>query len=80
MHDGFRFTRSSRKHRIGRVHALHVMANTVPQHIDVPAGAPRLMWTGPDDRGVELDVIAVMLPGELLVIHVMPTHYRGRTP
>jgi hypothetical protein len=38
--------------------------------------ADRLAWIGEDDRGVELEVIAVDLPEHLLVIHVMPTALR----
>jgi hypothetical protein len=34
---------------------------------------PRLVWTGPDDRGVELEIVALDLPEEVIVIHVMPT-------
>jgi hypothetical protein len=42
-------------------------------------------WTGPDERGRELDVIAVEVQGQhdiepvLLVIHVMP-NYRREDP
>ena len=36
----------------------------------------RVLWVGEDDRGVELEVLAIRLPDLLLVIHVMPTHYR----
>ena len=74
-----RFTRSARKHRIGKAHALHVMAHgrctVVPANDDADE---RRMWVGEDDRGVELEVLAIKLPGLLLVIHVMPTHYRKR--
>lgn len=35
-----------------------------------------LVFLGRDDRGVELGVIAVQMPEYLLVLHVMPTHYR----
>ena len=38
----------------------------------------RRTWIGPDDRGVELEIVAVVQPDYLLVIHVMPTHYRRR--
>lgn len=63
-----RFTQSARKHRIGR------------DRTPGTAGAhDRLSWIGDDDRGVELEVIAVDLPEYLLVIHVMPTQYRRRT-
>lgn len=36
----------------------------------------RLVWIGPDDRGVELEIVALDLPDEWLVIHVMPTALR----
>lgn len=42
-------------------------------------GDDQLVWTGPDDRGLELEVIALVLPDLLLVIHVMPTALRGST-
>jgi hypothetical protein len=34
---------------------------------------------GADDRGIELEIIAVVLPDIYLVIHVMPTALRSRT-
>ena len=40
----------------------------------------RLLWIGPDDRGMELEVIAIVEPDYLLVIHVMPHQFRRRTP
>jgi hypothetical protein len=43
------------------------------------AADARKIWLGPDDRGVELEIVAVVLPGELLIIHVMPTAL-GRKP
>lgn len=36
----------------------------------------RLLWVGPDDRGIVLEVIAVELPDYLLVIHAMPVALR----
>lgn len=48
----------------------------------VPATDPstddRLVFVGDDERRVELEVIAVQIPDYLLVLHVMPTHYRRR--
>jgi hypothetical protein len=40
----------------------------------------RLVWIGPDDRGVGLEVIAIVEPDYLLVIHVTPHQFRRRTP
>lgn len=36
----------------------------------------RLLWVGPDDRGIVLEVLAVDLPDYLLVIHAMPVALR----
>jgi len=36
----------------------------------------RLLWVGPDDRGIVLEVMAVDLPDYLLVIHAMPVALR----
>ncbi|MCS5497629.1 hypothetical protein NY547_10310 [Cnuibacter physcomitrellae] len=68
------FTRSARKHRIGRGAALEAM---------VAAGVPILLdngkwlWVGADRRGRELEIIGVPLDDEgiILVIHVMPTTF-----
>jgi hypothetical protein len=72
-----RFSRSARKHRVGQAHALHVvlhgMLTVIPADED---NDERLLWVGPDDRGVELEVLAIRLPDLVLVIHVMPTPYR----
>ena len=74
-----KFTRSARKHRIGKVHAMHVMTSVEP--VILPADEDhdeRLVWVGEDERGVELEVVAIQLPDLVLVIHVMPTHFRRR--
>lgn len=72
-----RFTRSSRKHRIGRKSAYHVIAMTSANvTTDTESGDTTLSWIGPDERGRELEVVALDRPDCFLVIHVMPTHYR----
>lgn len=38
----------------------------------------RLMWIGADDRGLELEVIAIKLDDMWLVVHVMPYRFRRR--
>ena len=69
--------RSARKHRIGRAHALHVIDTTAPTHVPAVDGFDaREVWLGPDDRGIELEIVAVVLADEWLVIHVMPTALR----
>jgi hypothetical protein len=38
------------------------------------------MWVGLDDRGLELEIVVLILPDVHLVIHVMPTALRkGKT-
>lgn len=56
---------------------MHVISTTAPIRIpatkDVEA---RLVWIGEDDRGIELEIVALDLPNALVVIHVMPTALR----
>lgn len=57
-------------------------ANTSPAFATTSKGTPGWRWVGDDERGRELEVIAVEVHGDedpelvLLVIHVMPTHFR----
>ena len=75
-----RFTRSSRKHKIDRAHALYVIDTAVPTEVSATDEFDaRKVGIGADDRGVELEIVALVLEPELLVIHVMPTALR-RTP
>lgn len=72
-----RFTQAARKHRIGKNRALHAMTDAgEPTVVPADNADDRLVYLGRDDRGVELEVIAVQMPDYLLVLHVMPTHYR----
>lgn len=76
-----RFTRVSRKHRVGRASARYVMATTEPvESSDVASRVLRRTWTGVDERGRELEVVAIERPDCWLVIHVMPTRYRRSQP
>lgn len=71
------FTTASRKHRVGRAHVRYVMATQEPQVTVTARGSLGWKYVGPDDRGVELEVIAVELEnGDVLVIHAMPTALR----
>ena len=74
-----RWYRSARRHRIGKAHALHVISTCEPERIPATEDYDaRLVWIGADDRGVELEVVALDLPDAILVIHVMPTALRRR--
>lgn len=72
------WAQATRRHRIGRAHARYVIDTTEPRETITASGAPGLEWVGEDDRGVELEIVAVVLANELLVIHVMPTALRRR--
>lgn len=73
------FWRSARRHRIGRAHALHVMGTTVGVPTLSKRGEHAISWIGPDDRGVDLEILALVVPDGLVVIHVMPHTFR-RSP
>lgn len=71
-----RFSRSSRKHRIGRAAAIEALQ---------AAGEPRLLddgkllWIGSDSRGRELELVGIIAaedPDLVIIIHVMPTTFR----
>ena len=80
---GIRFTQSARRHRIGRASARHVLATTDPTPVSTSSGADAWLYIGPDERGRELEIIALDVKAAdagqpyLLVIHVMPTQLRG---
>lgn len=75
-----RFSRSARKHRVGKGRALEVMANAEPTQGVRADGTAERTWYGPDDRGVMMSVVGIIVPertsGEemLLVLHVMPEY------
>ena len=58
---------------------MHVIEHTEPS--DVPADDQMrelLVWVGPDHRGLELGVVAIVEVDYLLVIHVMPRQFPRR--
>jgi hypothetical protein len=72
-----RFSQSARRHRIGKARALHVMNTIEPEVVrSDDTNGERLVWIGPDDRNVHLEIIAIVEPDYLLVIHVMPHQFR----
>jgi len=52
------------------------MTTVQPAESITTTGSPALLWIGTDDRGVELEIVAAVLPDLYLVIHVMPTVLR----
>jgi len=72
-----RFTQSARKHRIGKTRALYVINHYMPINIQSDAETKeKLLWIGQDERGLELEIVVILLDNYLLVIHVMPTIFR----
>jgi hypothetical protein len=56
-----------------------VIATNDPTVVPATAGYDeRLVWIGVDDRGIELEVVALVLADAVVVIHVMPTALRSR--
>ncbi len=72
-----RFTQSARNHRIGKSRALYVIENYSPEFVSGKSlTRDKIIWIGLDDRGLELEIVAVAENDYLLVIHVMPTVFR----
>lgn len=79
-------TQSARKHKVGVAHMAHVIMTTTPVATENERSELHLSWVGPDDRGIELEVAAVLIPDRrsdnegpiLLVLHAMPTALRRR--
>ena len=75
-----RFAKSARKHRIGKAHVLFVLENHDPvTFLSIYGEDQKLLWIGQDDRGLELEIVAVKLVEHILVIHVMPRNFRRRS-
>ena len=56
---------------------MHVINTVDPERLPATETADaRLVWIGEDDRGVELEIVALDLPDAVVVIHVMPTKLR----
>ncbi len=53
--------------------------SVAPDRVPATATADaRLVWIGEDDRGVELEIVALDLTDAVVVVHVMPTAPRRR--
>lgn len=74
-----RIVSGARKHglsrrRIEQALDRHGIADTILG----AASDPKIRFVGADERGVEIEVVAVVLPKLLLIIHAMPTRFRER--
>jgi hypothetical protein len=71
------FTKSARKHKIGKQRVREVIATSTPTMF-FEGGASKLRWVGKDRRGLELEILALEEGEVWLVIHVMPLNFRRR--
>lgn len=70
-----RFSNSARKHRIGKARVIYVLENNKPEFI-FTLDIIQIWWLAKDDRGVELEILAILEDDVICVIHVMPSRYR----
>ncbi len=74
-----KITSGARKHEISRKRIEQALINqSFSATLSIAGSDPKVVYLGNDDKGMEIEIIAVVLPGLLLVIHAMPTHYRRR--
>ena len=71
------FTKSARKHKIGKQRVREVIATSTPT-LFFEGGVSKLRWVGTDRRGLELEILALEEGEAWLVIHVMPLNFRRR--
>ncbi len=56
---------------------MHVIRSVEPSHVPASSSSDaRLVWIGTDDRGIELEIVALDREDAVVVIHVMPTRLR----
>ncbi len=56
---------------------MHVITTVEPERVPATDVADaRLVWVGLDDRGIELEIVALDLEDAVVVLHVMPTGLR----
>jgi hypothetical protein len=70
-----RFSKSARKHRIGKARVIYVLENNKPEFIFTEE-VIQVWWLAPDNRGVELEILAILEDDVICVIHVMPSRCR----
>lgn len=56
---------------------MHVITTTESERVPATEIADaRLVWVGPDDRGIELEIVVLELDDVIVVLHVMSTTLR----
>ena len=57
---------------------MHVISTTEPvRACATERSDARLVWTGKDDRGVELEVVGLDLPDAIVIVRDIPQHLGG---
>ncbi len=82
MVDGFavRIVSGARKHGVSRRRIEQALwSQTEADAIGTETTDPKIRFVGRDERGEEIEIVAVVLPGLLLIIHAMPTRYRRKS-
>lgn len=74
-----RFAQSARKHRIGRARVIYVVGNYDYGELE-SEGEEKIqyVWVANDDRGLELEIVGVVVEDYVLITHVMPTGFRRK--
>nr|NLI50768.1 hypothetical protein [Propionibacterium sp.] len=77
-----KLTQAVRKHRLGAARIAHVISTCQPTVGVRLSGEPEYCWIGDDDRGLELEIIGVIVATDseptMLIIHAMPTALRRK--
>ena len=75
-----RFARSARRHGIGESCARYVVETCAqPLYSDDPEDQDLVIFLGPDEHGVPLEVMGIELAGgDLLVVHAMRLRPKDR--
>ena len=74
-----KFTQAARKHRIGKARVAYLIENYEYQVLKSDDEKKiQYVWVAEDVRGIELEVIGVVLESYVLITHVMPTSFRRR--
>jgi hypothetical protein len=68
-----KFTKSARKHKIGKLRALYVISNNYSLSLD---NLDEINWIGADQRGLVLEIHGFVEEDVLRIIHVMPHRLR----
>jgi hypothetical protein len=74
-----RFAQSARKHRIGKARVVYVVGNYSYEVLESEeTNKIQYLWIATDDRGLELEIIGVVVDQYVLITHVMPTSLRRK--